>query len=301
MGFALLAVLWVVTLMAGLSAVTLAVARDAVAASRNRTNLMAAAWEAEGCAERARAEIDGILAHAVGVPARTPAWRLVDTIVAGVRLPERCRVSARAAGSALDVNTATPAALAQVVRAAGLAPEFADSFAVAVVDWRDTDTVARRAGAEASWYRTRGWRSPRNGSFVHRDEVLLVRGGDRLGSVAALLDVEPGLLAIDHIPEALAAALPGFTLELGALIRDRQGRRDRSGTLLELGARLSQWSRDSLQTRFADLSAIATLDPDAWVLESSAWAGEPPIEAVVELRLERAGTRAAVVRRRVWP
>jgi hypothetical protein len=70
--------------------------------------------------------------------------------------------------------------------------------------------------------------------------------------------------------------------------------------LLTLSARLSPAGRSALVSRYADLARLTVTEPDAWILESRATAGEPTITEVVELRLVRAGARAAIVRKRKW-
>ncbi len=70
--------------------------------------------------------------------------------------------------------------------------------------------------------------------------------------------------------------------------------------LLALSARLSPAARATLVSRYADLARLTVTEPDAWILESRATAGEPAVTEVVELRLVRAGTRAAIVRKRRW-
>jgi len=64
-GYALLAVLWVLTFAAELGAGMRLSARDGALAVENRVRLTRAAWTAEGCVERARAAIDAALAQAV--------------------------------------------------------------------------------------------------------------------------------------------------------------------------------------------------------------------------------------------
>lgn len=293
-GFAMLAVLWVTALVAGLGVLLLSRAKGTVAASRNRISLAQAGWLAEGCAESVRATVREAMVQA-------NAWRVLDSVARRAPAFAGCRVSVRAAGSSLDVNAVDGAQLRLTLVAAGVTPWAADSFTDALLDWRDGDSVPRRAGAERDWYRAHGLPLPRDGPFVSREDVLRVRGADRLGQAAGLLDVEPGRVAVDHVSQAVLAALPGMTDELVALAMERRGWHSRDGTFLDLAARVSKWARDSLTARYADLTRVATLDPDAWIVVSTAAAGDPVIESTVELRLERTGTEAAVTRRRTWP
>src|SRR5258705_2447328 len=76
-GFALAAVLWVLTVAAVLAAGTALVGRQAYAASRNRVNQERAYWTAEGCLAELRSLADVALASAD--PSQlTQIWRNLD-------------------------------------------------------------------------------------------------------------------------------------------------------------------------------------------------------------------------------
>src|SRR4029078_2268776 len=61
-GFALVAILWVLTVASVLGAGAALQGRDAYSAARNRLNAQRAYWIAEGCAAEALASADRILA-----------------------------------------------------------------------------------------------------------------------------------------------------------------------------------------------------------------------------------------------
>jgi hypothetical protein len=70
--------------------------------------------------------------------------------------------------------------------------------------------------------------------------------------------------------------------------------------LLAFAGELSPAAWQALLARYPDLVRLTTTEPEAWILTARASAGVPAVTVVVEVRLARAGTRAAIVRRRVW-
>jgi len=63
---------------------------------------------------------------------------------------------------------------------------------------------------------------------------------------------------------------------------------------------VSTMARDTLFARFAELSALATIEPEAWLLEISADAGTPGMNATVQLKLSRGPGRTLVARKKTW-
>jgi hypothetical protein len=116
----------------------------------------------------------------------------------------------------------------------------------------------------------------------------------------SLLGVEPGRIPLAIAPIPVIAALPGIGEEALARIAERRLNGGWPVDLMTLGAALSTTARETMLARFAELSRWTTLDPDAWILTSRAADGSSAVSAVVEVRLVRAGVRAAIVRRRSW-
>jgi type II secretory pathway component PulK len=310
-GFVLLAVLWV---MVGVSALGLALAlsaRNAIRGAENRRASEIAAWRAEGCAERARAVIAAALSGAhdvrsmnVAAPSSPPlgGWRTLDQVVADSPLMRSsgCAVTLRAAGSAIDVNAASEELLHDFLTALIPSSDRADSLTDAILDWRDPDDVPRPLGAERGWYEQAGRIVPGNGPLSNVRELRLVRSFDAIGGLDTLFDVEPGRIDLGHAPLAVLAALPGFTSEAVGRVAEERMRGVPATDLLALSARLSPTARATLVSRYADLARMTVTEPDAWILESRSSAGARTITDVVELRLVRAGARAAIVRKRSW-
>jgi hypothetical protein len=85
-----------------------------------------------------------------------------------------------------------------------------------------------------------------------------------------------------------------------ARIAVRRSRNAEAFELIALVAELSPEARASLMTRYAELARLTTSEPEAWIVTSRGRVDGSPVTPVIEARLVRAGTRAAVVRRRSW-
>jgi type II secretory pathway component PulK len=299
-GFALLAVLWVLVGLAGLALALSLVGRDAVGATQNRVSLARAHWLAEGCVNVVRAAAAGELAD----PARaTVAWRALDEVVAAAPLVGSmgCDLSVRPAGATLDVNTADAEQLRRLFLALSIMPVSVDSLVDAIMDWRDSDDEPRQNGAERAWYLDRQRFAPRNGPIADARELVRIRGLDQLAGLDSVLGVDEGRVLLGRAPRPVLAALPGFTDEMIARIADLRERGALPADLLTLAGALSPSARDSLAARYAEVVSLATIDPDAWIVTARARDGASPALATVEVRLARAGARAAVLRHRSWP
>jgi general secretion pathway protein K len=300
-GFALLAVLWI---LVGVAALGLAVSlsgREAVQAAQNRVDLARAEWQAAGCADRARAAMSEWLIRNRGAPPGPGSpWATLDSAVAASPYVQGCDVRLRATGAALDVNGADEETLRALFRAAGESPEAADSLTDALADWRDADGEARPLGAEADWYAARKRPAPRDGPLADLRELRRVRGFESREGLDSLLSVDSARIDLNHAPLAVLAALPGFGTEAVARVAERRAAGERLASLASVEAGLSPAARLELDRRLPELAGLTTPEPDAWMLEAHARVGEPPVEAVVELRLVRAVDRAAIVRRRTW-
>lgn len=298
-GFALPAVLWVIV---GVAAVTLAgtvAAREVVATAQNRVDHTRATWHAEGCLEIARAAISAGLADR---DRSSAVWSALDTLLA--RSPDLaaagCDVAAIAAGTALDVNRIDAEQLRRALHALGAREGQADSLADAILDWRDRDDEPRPAGAEGEWYRARQELTPRNGPIASGGELRRIRGLSCLAGVDTILGVEPGRVPLGRAPLAVIASLPGVGDEAVARLAELRMRGQQPGDLLGFAASLSREARAALFARYPGLVPLVTTEPDAWIVTSRASEGTRAVSASIEVRLVRAGTRAAIVRRRTW-
>ena len=297
--FALLAVLSVIVGAAALGAGLLLVTRDALASAQNRIALSRAVWIAEGCLERARAAIDEALEKE---PASNAAWQELDSVVHHSPLIGRCELTLEPTGLTLNVNAdESGEELRTAMLVAGIPAARADSLVDAVLDWRDSDDDSRASGAERSWYTERRRPAPRNGPFASISELKLVRGFESPVGIESLFGVDSDRVLLDRAPLAVIAALPGMTPEALARIAERRGQGMPIGVLGSFVASLPQTARASLFAHYQALVGRTTDTPDAWLVTAQASASTAPVTASVELRVVRAGMRAAVVRRRSWP
>lgn len=306
-GFVLLAVLWVMVGVGTLGFGLALVARRAAGAARNRRAATEAQWLAEDCASRAESAIRSTFAHRSGDSISTDAvvrrsWPQLDEAVAAspAMTGAPCALTMRATGTRIDVNTADDSTLVRLFLALGDTPAVADSLADAILDWRDADDVPRPSGAEAAWYAARRREPPRNAQFADVRELSRVRGLENRPGIDSVLGVEPDRIVLDRAPLAVVAALPGFTSEALARVADHRARSVPIPDLLSLGAELSPAGRAALLADYPDLVRMTTSEPDAWLLTARGTAGMPAVTVALELRLVRAGDRAAVVRRRMW-
>lgn len=292
-GFALLAALWVMTGLAVLGLAAMLAAREAVATARNRIALTRAAWLAEGCAEHTRAAIDDALRSG------SPWGRLADNVPLATLQRFECTGKLTPSGYALDVNHAGAERLARLFRASGVRSAQADSLVHALLDWRDADEAPLPLGAESPWYRARHMLTPRNAAFGDASELRFVRGIAESGR-SDLLGTEPGRTPVNLAPLPVVASLPGMSWEVVNALEDRRRRRVLITDLAQLAQGVSTAARDTLLGRFAELAALATVDPEAWVLEVAASDGTPPVKSSIQLRLAPGPTGAVVVRRKTW-
>lgn len=305
-GFVLLAVLWV---MVGVSAVGLALTlagRRAVGAARNRHALAVARWAAEDCLNQAEAIINDALHRAAGAPADSTVWTRLDLLspYATRREPfvldSACSAALQPAGTTIDVNTADGQTLRRLFVAAGVQPARADSISDAILDWRDADQVPHEHGAEAPWYVAHDRLPPRDGPFGDVRELRRVRGLEQFDGLDSLLGVDSDRVLIDRAPLPVLAALTGFRDEAIGRAAELRARGARIGSLLAFSSMLSPDAKRALLASYADLSRLTTTEPDAWMIVARGWSGTPRVTADIELRLIRAGSRAAIVRRRTW-
>lgn len=296
-GFTLPAALWLLVTVSAVSLMGTLAARDAVATAQNRVSHRRALWRAEGCAELVRATLAASLRDAARADR---AWAMLDSVIASAAdlAASGCAIETRASGTTLDVNAASAEQLRALFRATGKSESGADSLADAVMDWRDHDDEPRPAGAESAWYHTAGNALPRNGAFADVAELGRVRGMTGVGGLDTLLGVDGRRVLLGRASPAVLAALPGFGTEAVERLLEMRARGESRGDLLSFPGMLSPDARAAMLARYAELAAMIVIDPESWTLTARASEGANGVTAEVELRLVRAGSRAAVVRRR---
>ncbi|MDB4913037.1 MAG: hypothetical protein JWM95_681 [Gemmatimonadetes bacterium] len=297
-GFALVAVLWVLTVATVLSAATVLVGRGAYGAARNRTNAERAYWRAEECVAMTIALVDRALA-AANESQRLRVWRTLDVAVDSMSATRAadCAMTLRSFGSSLDVNAASDATLQKFfVNAAGETegPALAD----AVLDWRDTDVEQRPAGAEASWYEQNARPSPRNDLFAADGELTLVKGLEHRQDLLRFLTTSPSRICLSTAPAAVLAALPGFTEEaVTRVLVDRAEGRPFID-LSTLMSRVSHTAADSIAMHFEELATTTSIEPQGWSVVATVSVGWPAISVSTDVWFDRYADHAVIVRHR---
>jgi general secretion pathway protein K len=299
-GFALLAVLWVIVALVALGVGISIVARQALGSARNRIELTRAEWRAEACMERLRADVGEYLQTPHTDTKGLSGWSALDQLASALDLQkDGCAISIQVAGAKLDVNAVDAETMTSLLSHIGIPAPRRDSMVAALMDWRDADDDAREEGAERAWYARNGRIAPRNGAIADMRELRRVRGFETL-ALDSVLDVEPGRIDLNHASLAVIGSLPGISEE--AVSRISQLRDDHMSVadLSTFAGQLSPGARQQLLANYAELTRATVTEPDAWIAVARVEAGAPAVGAVVEVRLVRAGTRAAIVRRRSW-
>ena len=268
------------------------IGRIAVHAARNRTELERAYWLATGCAARANAAIDALLKDAPTDDAAATAWRSLDRRVATTGFDRACDVRLAATGTRLDVNAASDEMISRLLSALGTPDDEAREMVDALADWKDSDDVARPAGAERAWYAAQARELPRNGPLADVRELSRVRGFERFAHVDSVLETDGGRASLATAPVPVLMSLPGVTRESAEAIVGLREQGTPAGDLLAVVGLVSQTSADSLSARYADAAHLSTATPDAWLLTVRAASGFPPNVARLDLRLVRDGGRS---------
>ena len=299
-GFALLAVLWVIVALVTLGVGISLVAREALGAARNRIELTRTEWRAQGCMARLLANVGEYLQTPHADAKGLSGWSALDQLAITPDLGrDGCTITIRVAGAKLDLNAVDPETLTSLLTHIGIPAPRRDSMVAALMDWRDADDDAREEGAERAWYSRAGRPGPRNGALADMRELRRVRGFEAIALDSAL-DVEPGRLDLNHAELTVIASLPGMSEEAVSRIAQLRDAHVPVADLSSFAGQLSPGARQQLLTNFAELTRATVTEPDAWIAMVRTEAGVPPVGAVVEVRLVRAGTRAAIVRRRSW-
>jgi type II secretory pathway component PulK len=302
-GFALLAVLWVIVGLAGLALGVSLAARNAIASAHNRTDITRATWRASECIERARAAIAELLTAPPERDGRgLSGWSALDVAVPASPMvtSAKCEVRLHVTGDRIDINHADAEMLGIALGELGVQVPTCDSMVDALLDWRDADSVPRPLGAERAWYVAHGRFAPRDDAFDDVRELARVRGFDKLRGLDSIFGIETGRVALAHAPLSVIAALPGLAGEATARIAEERARGASPEDLTTIAAQLSPDARRLMLSRYADLVHSATIEPDAWILQGRGTVGSPAVTVVVEVKLVRAGDRAAIVRTRAW-
>lgn len=216
-GFALPAVLWILVLVAAVSASFLAAAQDERRAVANGIESTRARWAARAGLARAAATLDARLA---GPSAGRRIRSAGDSLLPAGRMTVNgmeVRVELVDSRARLHLNRADAAQLGRLLAALGVTGPRAGRIVDAVLDWRDADDRPRSAGAESDAYAAGGLAAgPRNAPFASVEELRRVRGVSpelyrRLAPLATV--VGDGRINVNAAPVPVLVALPVLDVE----------------------------------------------------------------------------------------
>lgn len=206
-GIALVAVLWIVVLLAVIAVAVMSMTHMEHRAARNLASQALAEATCDAAIYRAIADLFEPPAHRRWRVDGTPASLAFDGKTVLVAIQDEL--------GRIDLNNASEELLDGLLRSVGVPSGPARALLDAIADWRDEDDDRRINGAEATDYRDTG-RSyvPRNGWFQTVEELRLVLGmtDDLFARLEPALTVYSQNRGIDveSAPRAALAALPGM-------------------------------------------------------------------------------------------
>lgn len=296
-GFALLASVWLVVVIAAVSLNVALLARSRRLATANALEGVRARSAALSGLEHARARLTRALlasrSDALADPWRAPSV-VPPTDLGSARYVVRVRDDA----AALDVNLASDETLARLLMACGADAPAARRAAERIADWKDPDQLRRADGAERADYLAVGARAlPADGA---------VRSIDELEDVLDL-PVAPWRCAREHLavdgtgvvnpntaPAVVLQALPGVSEEAVAAVVAARIAGVRIRDFREFAAVLPPHLRVALNRNALPLQRMLTFETNAVRVISEAMLDGSPARAVAESLMRRAGATVFV-------
>ena len=278
-GFALLAVLWLVTALTVLAGVTLAVARTGSETTRNRMLLARAGWAREACVEILLARY-----------AQSPTVRRLDRVDLG--RGTWCDAVLDDPGAKLNLNVADRDALLALLLAAGARPGALDSLADALLDWRDADTIPRPDGLETP--------GNRNGPLADVAELGEVRGFDAalVAHLSSFVTTRgTGAINVNAAPAPVLRTLPGMSDEALRVVLGGRASESTLQSTDELAALLSKSARAVLFAQYPEFVRAVTFGPAQLVAVVRGGVTATPTVARATLTLVPVPGRLVVIRR----
>ena len=205
-GFALLAVLWVITALTAVAGVGLAVARVGYETTRNRLLLTRAEWAREACGEILQARF-----------AADPSSRVLDSIDLG--RGTWCRASLQDPGGALNINSTDADVLRQLLHILRVPGSIVDSLVAirrtgAIYDLRQVPGVDSALATRLARFVTTRGTGVVNVNEAPREVLTLLPGMSEEG-VGVLLNRRFGqpVRSADELAGALAASARAHLLD----------------------------------------------------------------------------------------
>jgi len=262
-GFALIAVLWTITVLATVVGLAMASTRLGHQTTVNRIVLARGRWAAEGCVAIAQA--------------RWTQGKLADTATIDLGRGTRCAWRLDDPTALINVNTADREVIERLLSAVSRQPSAVDSFVRALLD-------ARR-------------RTP----VFDVSQLETLPGHDSSSTQFVTVD-GPGTVNASAAPRPVLAALPGMTPEAVERLLARRALGRPISSLDELVAE-SGPAQAALLERYADLARLITFTSPQLRLTGLGWVGSSGagdgLRSTTELLVVPLPERLAVIRRRV--
>jgi general secretion pathway protein K len=214
-GFILVAVLWIISALAGVAAVYSVYVKETA-------SMMAGQDEQLEAQELAISGVELAVYQLTAIPDAQPSRGKLVSRIGNAEV----MVEFRAETARIDLNLAPKPVLAGLFVALGVQADAAEGHADRIVGWR-TPLVSGANDAEVPFYRGKSY-GPRHGPFEHVNELALLAGLPPVLIDCALpyVTVYSGQAAIDvfDADRVVLSALPGITPDrVQLLMSQRQG------------------------------------------------------------------------------
>lgn len=228
-GVALLGALWLVAMIASVSAQFAVTVRErralGLVAADGARDHAALAGALATLQARLEAELRTNVRTVRSVPTTIDPWQTLDAQLASGLMVGNVEVTARALdlGTVRNLNLASEVELQALIAAVLRDAQTARVLAQAILDWRDQDTLPRAFGGEAEAYANAGLLlPPDNARFRAVDDLRHVIGmtPERLDALRPYLTTVGNVTRVNlnAAPEPLLRTLPGMTDALLAQI-----------------------------------------------------------------------------------
>jgi len=264
-GFALIAVLWTITVLATVVGLAMASTRLGHQTTANRILLARGRWAAEACLAIAQA--------------RWAQGKLADTATFDLGRETRCGWRLEDPTAGINVNTADRELMERLLSPVSGQPSAVDSFVRALFDARrrtpvfDVSQLKTFPGHDSSW-----------------TQFFTVDG--------------PGTVNVAAAPGPVLAALPGMTPEAVERLLARRALGRPIASLDGLVAELSGPAQAALLACYPDLARLMTFTSPQLRLTGLGWVGSSRtgdgLRSTIELLVVPLPERLAVIRRRMW-
>jgi general secretion pathway protein K len=214
-GFILVAVLWIISALAGVAAVYSVYVKETA-------SMMAGQDEQLEAQELAISGVELAVYQLTAIPEAQPSRGKLVSRIGNAEV----MVEFRAETARIDLNLAPKPVLAGLFVALGVQPDAAEGYADRIVGWR-TPLASGANDTEAPLYRGKTY-GPRHGPFEHVNELALLAGFPPalIDCVVPFVTVYSGQAAVDVFDAApvVLSALPGITPDrVQILLSQRQG------------------------------------------------------------------------------